>query len=126
MTQQNMPPQAGFDLSRIYVWVKGLESKTNNLTREVDLIKHDFMRKYNDLKHEIRSVNDDLLELKHQQDMMLQKMDLIIKELKKTAGVEEVDMLKKYVDLWSPLNFVTQRDLERAIEARIAELKHKK
>jgi hypothetical protein len=33
------PQQQGFDNSRLYMWVKGLESKVNNLIREVDVIK---------------------------------------------------------------------------------------
>ena len=48
-------------------------------------------------------------------------MDLIIKELKKTAGIEEVMTLRKYVDFWNPINFVTQRDLERAVETKLNE-----
>jgi hypothetical protein len=64
-------------------------------------------------------MNDELLELRREQQEMLQKMDLIIKELKQTAGMEQVMVLKKYIDLWNPLNFVTRRDLERAIDARL-------
>ena len=50
-------------------------------------------------------------------------MDLIIKELKLTAGKEEVLILKKYIDLWNPMNFATQRDVERLVEEKISQLK---
>ena len=46
-------------------------------------------------------------------------MVLIIKELKQTAGAEEVMTLKKYVEFWNPLNFVTQKDLEKAVEGKL-------
>jgi hypothetical protein len=46
---------------------------------------------------------------------------LIIKELRLTAGREELETLKKYVDLWSPMNFVTQRDVERIVEEKMGE-----
>ena len=32
---------------------------------------------------------------------------------------EEVETLKKYLELWSPMNFVTQRDLERLVENKL-------
>ncbi|MBI2665680.1 hypothetical protein HYX12_03610 [Candidatus Woesearchaeota archaeon] len=118
---EKLPPQAGFDQAKLYVWVKGLESKANSLLREFDLIKNDLVKKNNDLKKEVKSLTDEILEIKREQDKTLEKMDLIIKELKQTAGVEELMVLKKYMELWSPMNFVTQKDLERAVENKLKE-----
>jgi hypothetical protein len=116
--QKQQPPlqqEGSFTPAKLYMWVKGLESKVNNLLREVDVLKNDFINRSNNLKKEFKDFNIDLLEFKHEQQQMQQKMDLIIKELKRTAGKEEVDVLKKYLDIWSPLNFVTQRDVERLV-----------
>jgi len=115
-----------FDLAKLYVWVKSLEGKVNNLLREVDMLKNDFMKKQSNIKSEVKAMNEDILEVKHLQSKSNQQIDLIIKELKKTAGMEEVQTLKKYVDFWNPINFVTQRDLERAIEAKMESLTMKK
>ena len=119
------PPVSGFDPAKLYVWVKGLESKVNNLLREVDVLKNDFIKRANQLNKEFKAVSDDQLEVRHEQEKMNQKMTLIINELKQTAGAEEVATLKKYLEFWNPLNFVTQRDLEKAIESRLAEMKGK-
>ncbi|HLC52241.1 MAG TPA: hypothetical protein VJI98_03285 [Candidatus Nanoarchaeia archaeon] len=116
---QQLQQEDSFNSAKLYMWVKGLESKVNNLLKEVDVLKNDSIKKTAGLKKEIRSINEDLMELKHQQEKALQKMDIIIKELKQTAGAEEVMTLKKYVDLWSPLNFVTQRDVERLVENHV-------
>ncbi len=121
-----MPPPSGFDPAKLYVWVKGLESKVNNLLREVDVLKNDFIRRANQLNKDFKTLSDDLMEIRHEQEKMNQKMILIINELKQTAGAEEVVTLKKYVEFWNPLNFVTQRDLEKAIENKLAELKNRK
>ena len=45
-------------------------------------------------------------------------MDLIIKELKRTAGKEEITVLKKYLEYWNPINFVTKQDLDRTLEIK--------
>ena len=114
-------PQAegGFDNQRLYLWVKGLEGKVNNLLREVDILKNDFIKRNNKLSRDLKTTNEDLLELKHEQEKTLKKMDLIIKELKQTAGIEELMTIKKYLEFWNPLNFVTENDLDRAIEHKI-------
>ena len=52
-------------------------------------------------------------------------MDLIIKELRQTAGIEEMMTLKKYIEYWNPLNFVTQRDVERIVESKLNEKESK-
>ena len=114
--------KSDFGSSKLYVWVKGLETKVNNLLREVEMLKTDFIKKSNEMKKDLKTMNVDVMEMKHDQEKTLEKMDLIIKELKKTAGMEEVETLKKYLDLWSPLNFVTQRDLDRAVDAKFEEV----
>ncbi len=120
----NQPTPPTFDNSKLYLWVKGLEIKVNNLLREVDVLKNDLIRKNRNLSSEVKSLNEEIMEMKREQSKTLQKMDLIIKELKMTAGIEEVMTLKRYVELWNPLNFVTQRDLERMVENKLGK-KHK-
>lgn len=109
----------GFDLSKIYVWLRGIESKVNNLRREFDIMKTDSSHKHEKLNKEFKTINADLMELKREQEKTGEKMDLIIKELKVTAGKEELMTLKKYIDLWNPMNFVTQRDVERVVEEKM-------
>ena len=115
------PQQNAFDAAKFYLWLKGLESKCNNLVREVDILKNDFIKKNNDLRRDVKSLTAELLEAKREQERTLQKMDLIIKELKQTAGAEEVQTLRRYVELWNPLTFVTQRDLERLVDLKLQE-----
>ena len=111
--------QGSFDQAKLYLWVKALEGKVNNLMREVNMIKNDFIKKSNDLKKDMKGISVDLLEFKHDHENTIWKIDLIIKELKQTAGIEEVQTLKKYLELWSPMNFVTQKDLERMVEQKL-------
>ena len=119
-------PTQEFDSTKLYIWVKGLESKVNNLLREVDILKNDFINRANKLNKDFKTLSDDLMEVRHEQEKINQKMVLIINELKQTAGKEEVDALIRYLEYWNPLNFVTQKDLEKAIESKIEEIKQRK
>lgn len=115
--------EPAFDSSKLYLWVKALETKANNLLREVDVFKNDYVKKNAQLRKDMKIVSDDILEFRREQQQLQQQMDLMIKELKQTAGIEEVAVLRKYMEFWNPMNFVTQRDLERALDAKIAVLK---
>ena len=120
MAAKPLPEQTNtFDNQKLYVWVKSLESKVNNLLREVDVLKNNFIKKNNDLSRDLKTLSEDLLEVKHEREKNIRKMDLIIKELKQTAGKEEVMTLQKYLDLWNPMHFATQRDVEQLIDARL-------
>jgi seryl-tRNA synthetase len=114
--------QNDFDSAKMFVWVKALESKINNLMREVNSMKNDSILKINNLRHDMKTLNEDVLDIKQSREEITSKMDLIIKELKKTAGIEEVTVLKKYMEFWNPINFVTQNDLERAIQAKLSHM----
>jgi len=115
-----------FDLAKLYLWVKALEGKVNNMLREVDLLKNDFINKNSQLKKDLKIFNEELLETRREHQQTLQKMDLIIQELKQTAGIEEVTTLKKYLEFWNPMNFVTQKDLDRALEIKPKDINTRK
>jgi SMC interacting uncharacterized protein involved in chromosome segregation len=119
MLEKTEGEKEDFGLSKIYIWIKGIESKLNSLRREFDVLKEDFSKKYDRLGKELKMFNEDLIELKREREKINEKIDLIIKELRLSANKEEVESLKKYLDLWSPLNFVTQKDVERIVEEKM-------
>ncbi len=117
-----LPPTGPqYDANSLYIIVKGLENKVNNLLRQMEIFKNDYIKKNTDLKKEVKALADGLIELKQDRDATVQKMDMIIKELRQTAGIEQVSVLKRYIDLWNPMNFATQRDVERMVEIKLAE-----
>ncbi|MDP3640379.1 MAG: hypothetical protein Q8R53_04220 [Nanoarchaeota archaeon] len=123
-TSPNGASPQDFSLPRLYAWLKGVEGKVNTLLREMDLLKNDFMKKIGGQKQDLGALNTEFLDVKHEQERLSQKMDLVINELKRTAGKEELLVLQKYIDLWNPLHFATQGDVERLVEAKLAEMKH--
>ena len=114
-------PKQEFDSSKMFTWVKSLESKLNGLRREFELVKNNATRTSQDSKQKIKNINSELTDLQHKVSKMDQKLDLIVAELKRTAGSEELDVLKKYIEFWNPIEFVTQRDIERIVEQKVAD-----
>ena len=112
-----------FDAQRFYTCVKALESKLNGLRREFELLKNNITRSSGEMKQDLSALNSDMVDFSHKQGKMLENMNLMIKELKQTAGSEELDVLKKYMEFWNPMNFVTEKDVERLIERKLADQK---
>ncbi len=114
-----------FDSAKMFTWAKALESKINGLRREFDLVKNNTTRAGQDTKQNIQNINTELTDLQHKVSKMEGKLDLIIAELKRTAGSEELDVLKKYIEFWNPMEFVTQRDIDRIVEQKMKDIIHK-
>ena len=118
--------QSSPEMVKLFTWVKSLETKINSLTREFELIKNEALRTQSHMRTEIKHVTDSVVEIKHAQEKVQQTVDLLIKEIKQTAGSSDVEVLKKYIEYWNPINFVTQKDLDRYFEVKMKELEQKR
>ena len=69
------------------------------------------------------------METRHEMDDIKGKIMLIIKELQMLARSEDVDVLRKYLDMWQPVNFVTQNEVEKmvrdAVDSKFADMNMK-
>ena len=74
----------------------------------------------------VKLLTDEVSELKSQLSEIKDEMKLIISELKATAKKEDVEMLDKYINLWEPLNFVTQRDVDIIVKRALENAMHDK
>ncbi len=121
--KENPAAQQQGDYQHLYSWLRSVETKVTALRREVEIIKGDHAKKIREVDDEIRVLRSDLMEFKHTAEKVQEKIDIIIKELRLTAGKEELEVIKKYLELWNPMKFVTRDDLDRAIDARLSEMK---
>ncbi|MBW2993712.1 hypothetical protein KY317_04015 [Candidatus Woesearchaeota archaeon] len=70
------------------------------------------------MNREIKTLNSEVTEIKGMLDEFKDKITLIINELKTFAGKQEMDVLRKYIDLWDPMNFATKKELENALKQK--------
>ena len=40
-------------------------------------------------------------------------------ELKSSARKEDVEVLKRYIEMWNPVNFVTEGNVEKLVDDRL-------
>ena len=61
---------------------------------------------------EIKSLNLELTEVKKEINEIKDRLLSVIKEVQGFAKKEEVEMLKKYIELWNPVRFVSKNDVD--------------
>ena len=89
-----------------------LEERSSNMKKKQGIVEQNMLshrKKYSD---EIGLLRDEIDEMKRVMTEIENRIMMIIKELRMSAKKEEVDSLKKYVELWEPVKFVTQNQVE--------------
>jgi|TARA_Y100000310_G_scaffold335371_1_gene417256 hypothetical protein len=116
-----------YDHSQDYIQlsrrVKVLEESINNLRRKILVNEQNDLNRNKKLLSEQKSTLEEINELKKEIENMKRIMKEFISELRTSAKKEEVDVLKKYVDLWDPIKFVTEEVVERIIDEKLSDLK---
>ena len=91
--------------------IRILEGKYN-LTRErMLLINQNMVDHYKTLNDEIRIIKKDLKEIKETMETIKDTNRNMIKEMSFFARKEQLKVLEKYINMWNPLNFVTQEEV---------------
>lgn len=129
-TKQGVDPQEILQLSNqisdLARRQRMTEERTNNLRRTMQVIEQNMIS--NDKQHTegIRLINIELNEIHKEIEDMKEKMRLIIKELKMTAKIEDVKIMNKYFEMWNPVKFITQDEIDSIIERKLLSMKNPK
>lgn len=109
---RNITNQVNNSILRLRV----LEEHYSTLNRRAQLTDQSLIRVNKRLSEEIRILNSDVSEIKMSIDEIKDKVLLIIKEVKSSPRREEFEILRKYIEMWQPVNFVTQKEIESIVE----------
>ena len=116
------PPQAIPDISGITEDVSTLsrrlrllEEGFTNLRRFFQVTEENMISKNKHVSAEIKTLTSDINEIRKEIQELKDKLILVIRELQTVARKEEVKVLEKYINLWNPIKFVTQNEIEQII-----------
>ena len=103
-----------------------IESRYTDLNRKTQVTEKNMLNERKRFITEIKTINSDVLELKRSLNEVMFKMEIVVSELSNFAGKEDLASLKKYIELWEPVKFVTRNEVEKIIEEKLEEKKIKK
>jgi len=95
------------------------EERYNDLRRKLQFVENNMLTNHKKAMNEIKSLNADLSDVKRSIEAVEDKIVLLIKELQLGAKREDVDVLKKYVELWEPAKFATFNYVDKSIKEAI-------
>ena len=124
---ENMQMQDPYSmLNELNTRVRILEGKYN-LTRErMFVINQNMMDHYKKLNSGIRTIEEDMTEIKQTLEVLKDTIRDVVKELRLLARKDDLKVLEKYINLWSPLNIVTKEEVEEILEKRLKNVRSKK
>jgi len=96
--------------------VRILEGKYNITRERMFSVNQNTIDHYKKITSDITLINDDLKDLKENIDLLKKTIKSLIKELNLFARKDQVKILEKYINLWNPLNFITEEEVLELIE----------
>ena len=96
--------------------VRILESKYNIMRERLLLINQNMIDEYKKLNEDIKIIEDELKELKKDIFEIKEILHKIAYELQFFAKKDSLKVLEKYINMWNPLNFVTEEDVLNIIK----------
>ncbi len=112
------PPAPAVDPVQLNNRLSLVEEKSTNLNKKFEVLEKNMLDNFKKLNFSLHSFDSEILEVKRQVNTLNQKLDLVIKELKMTAGKDELNTLKKYLDLWNPSRFITREEVEKIFKEK--------
>ena len=98
--------------------IRVLESKYSYLRDRVVLINENLIGEYKKLSQEMNIIDSELKDMKKDIFEMKEALRHILEEMKYFARKENFNVLEKYINMWNPLNFVTEEEVLRLINEK--------
>ena len=92
------------------------ESKITALRERLLVTDINMIDEYKRLSEEIKNINSEIMEIKNAMQSLKETMQDIIKNIERFASVEDVKVLERYINVWNPLNFVTEKEVRQLIQ----------
>jgi len=104
------------ELKKVFSSIRNLEDKMYNLDKKTSLIEENLLLVKNKLNQESKVLHTNSIENEKQINLLKKSIMEMVSDMKNFARVEEVSTLRKYLEMWKPLNFVTRNELSEILE----------
>jgi hypothetical protein len=95
------------------------EERYSELRKNSLVVEQNMLTNHKKAMNEIKSLQSDISELKRSITAIEDKIITIIKELRLTARKEDIDVMKRYLDLWDPVKFITNDQVEKIVDEKL-------
>ena len=125
---ESKEPSASFlsqEMSNLSTRLRVLEERSSNIRKKQQIIEQGMLSQRKKFNDEVEVLKEEIDEIKRTMTEIENKIIMLIKELRLTSKKEDTDVLKKYIEMWEPLNFVTHNQVDKVVAEAIEKLKGK-
>ena len=91
------------------------ESKISTLRERLLVTDSNMIDESKILSQEIKNLNSEIAELKNELNLIKETVKDIAKTTENFASNQDIKVLEKYINMWNPLNFVTEKEVKKII-----------
>lgn len=102
-------------LSDLNSRVRILESKYNTFGERLLVVNQNMIEEYKKLMSETKAIESELRELQREIMHMKESTRDLVKEMQFFAKKDSVKVLEKYINIWDPLKYVTEKEVEKIV-----------
>lgn len=95
-----------------------LEERINMANRKIEVGESNMLENQKRNNVDIRQLNSEIIDVKRLIEEIKEKMDVILRELPNLAARDELEVLKRYIEMWEPMKFVTRNELDKILEEK--------
>jgi len=95
------------------------EERYSELRKKMLVVEQNMLSNHKKAMNEIKVLQSDVTEVRRTMQAVEDKIITIIKELRLTARKEDVDIMKRYLDLWDPIKFITSQQVDKIIDEKL-------
>lgn len=103
--------------------VRLIEERTGELRKMIKLVEENVIKHWKKTGSDIKTMNADMNELKRAVITVQDRIEAVINEVKLRAKKEDMDILKRYVEMWNLVKFTTNDQVEKIVEEKLTELR---
>lgn len=89
------------------------EERFNEFRKKMLFIEQNMLTNHKKLLGDLKTSNEEIDELRHKLAEVEDRVITIIKELRLTARKTDIDVMRRYIELWDPVKFVTAEYAEK-------------
>ncbi len=115
---QEINPDTYSILNELNARLRILEGKYNIMRDRLFIINENMVEHYKKLSVEMDSIKTDIKEIKESLFSLKEATRSIVKELDSFARKEHLKILEKYINLWNPLDFVTEEEVLELVKKK--------
>lgn len=100
----------GENLNQTLRTLRMLEERYSGLRKKMQMSDQNMIEDTNKLFTQLKLISTDISDLKMKIEDMRQKLEIFSKEIDEMASKQEVTVLQRYIELWQPMNFMTEKE----------------